>query len=128
LVGVENLYTEAVAQQPGASALVYYPLKISNFFKERLFHLNRLLMGDGPSVSITGPKQVIIEKQIANFESAAIDPENYPSICAVSTPTETVNSSSQTPDTVNDMDPLAADAKLFHGYYADRLEILQRMV
>lgn len=135
LVGVDNIYTDAVAQQPGAASLVYYPLKVSNFFKERLFHLNRLLMSDGPSVSVTGPKQRIIEQQLTTFESAIIGPDNFPSTLpgtpdsgAVLAPALQTPDGSTTTASSSDLDPLAAEAKMFHGYYADRLEILKHMV
>lgn len=74
LVAIENSIS-GLKIDSEQSYLLSYPLKLLMFLKERLFLLNRLLIGSD-NEAITPIKEVYVK----SFEHTSLNPENYPSM------------------------------------------------
>ena len=89
LVGIENSVNSLLGEDYGDEkknkteleypiSLLNYPLKVLEFFKERLFLLNRLLISDDPLHML--PKDSIKETCVTSFDNADIGAENFPTL------------------------------------------------
>lgn len=148
LVAIENAVS-GLKISSTESYLLSYPLKVLVFFKERLFLLNRLLIGTDNSAPVP-----IREVYVKSFEKTVLGPEHYPSLdepsssetlasgCSVysssNVPISSKTSSVSSSDTITSppipsastpSEPPQAEKAIhtYKRYIQDRLEILQNI-
>lgn len=119
-VGMDATFAESL--NPGVSA---YPLKVMNFFRDRLVRLNTMLADLAP-MGLEFPEKSIFELCISSFDTTVLSAQHMPML------TPFVSGSSQTL-----LHPLSAegrevdnssskgDTNFFHVYFSDRMAILQ---